>query len=226
MAAPSNEARRRGGRRARPGEIRIRHHAFGLNFIDVYQRTGLYQLRCRWRSAWKAPASSRRWARASRTCRRATARPMPASRPALLRGARDAGQDASCKLPDAIGFDTGAAMMLKGLTVQYLLKKTLPQGGLERGRLRPVPCRGRRRRPDRLPVGKALGLQLIGTAGSDAKCALAMEHGAAHAINYTHRRLRRARQGDHRRRGREGGLRLGRQGHLRDSRSTACARSA
>ena len=50
-----------------PGEIRIRHHACGLNFIDVYQRTGLYPnpLPLSW--AWKAPASSRRWARASRT---------------------------------------------------------------------------------------------------------------------------------------------------------------
>ena len=47
-----------------PGEIRIRHHACGLNFIDVYQRTGLYPLPMPLRSAWKAPASSRRWARA------------------------------------------------------------------------------------------------------------------------------------------------------------------
>jgi NADPH2:quinone reductase len=46
-----------------PGEIRIRHEACGLNFIDVYQRTGLYPLKCRMRWAWRPLASSRPWAR-------------------------------------------------------------------------------------------------------------------------------------------------------------------
>jgi NADPH2:quinone reductase len=88
------------------------------------------------------------------------------------------------KLPDSIAFDTGAAMMLKGLTAQYLLRKTLPQGGLQAGDhvlfhaaaggVGLIACQWAR----------ALGLQLIGTAGSDEKCALALEHGAAHAINY------------------------------------------
>jgi NADPH2:quinone reductase len=89
-----------------------------------------------------------------------------------------------CKLPDAIGFETGAAMMLKGLTAQYLLKKTLPVEGLQPGDhvLFHAAAGG---------VGliatqwaKALGLQLIGTAGSDAKCQLVRDNGAAHAINY------------------------------------------
>ena len=39
-----------------PGEMRIRHHAIGLNFIDVYQRSGVYRCRCRCRSATRAPA--------------------------------------------------------------------------------------------------------------------------------------------------------------------------
>ena len=51
-----------------------------------------------------------------------------------------------CKLPDAISFETGAAMMLKGLTAQYLLKKTLPAEGLQARRLHAVPRGGRRRR--------------------------------------------------------------------------------
>jgi len=90
-----------------------------------------------------------------------------------------------CRLPDAIDFDTGAAMMLKGLTAQYLLKRTLPQGGLQpgdfvlfhaaAGGVGLIACQW----------AKALGLQLIGTAGSDAKCRLALDHGAAHAINYS-----------------------------------------
>ena len=90
-----------------------------------------------------------------------------------------------CKLPDAISFDTGAAMMLKGLTAQYLLKRTLPQGGLQpgdyvlfhaaAGGVGLIACQWAR----------AMGLRLIGTAGSDAKCALALEHGATHVVNYT-----------------------------------------
>ena len=89
-----------------------------------------------------------------------------------------------CKLPDAIDFDTGAAMMLKGLTAQYLLKKTLPQGGLQAGDfvlfhavaggVGLIACQWAR----------ALGYQLIGTAGSDEKCALARDNGATHVINY------------------------------------------
>jgi NADPH2:quinone reductase len=75
-------------------------------------------------------------------------------------------------------------MMLKGLTAQYLLKRTLPQGGLQAGDfvlwhaaaggVGLIACQW----------AKALGLQLIGTAGSDEKCQLALQHGAAHAINY------------------------------------------
>ena len=89
-----------------------------------------------------------------------------------------------CVLPDAISFETGAAMMLKGLTAQYLLKKTLPVEGLKHGDyvlfhaaaggVGLIACQW----------AKALGLQLIGTAGSDEKCALALANGAVHAINY------------------------------------------
>jgi len=88
------------------------------------------------------------------------------------------------KLPDAISFETGAAMMLKGLTAQYLLRKTLPAEGLQpgdhvlfhaaAGGVGLIACQW----------AKALGLQLIGTAGTDEKCALAKAHGAAHVINY------------------------------------------
>ena len=75
-------------------------------------------------------------------------------------------------------------MMLKGLTAQYLLKKTLPQAGLKdgdfvlfhaaAGGVGLIACQW----------AKALDLQLIGTAGSDEKCALALANGASHAINY------------------------------------------
>jgi len=88
------------------------------------------------------------------------------------------------KLPDAIDFETGAAMMLKGLTVDYLLRRTLPVEGLApgdailfhaaAGGVGLIACQW----------AKALGLEMIGTAGSDEKCALAKEYGAAHMINY------------------------------------------
>src|SRR5207342_3731431 len=89
-----------------------------------------------------------------------------------------------CRLPDGIDFETGAAMMLKGLTAQYLLRKTRPVEGLQpgdfvlfhaaAGGVGLIACQW----------AKALGLQLIGTAGSAAKCQLAQRHGAAHTINY------------------------------------------
>ena len=75
-------------------------------------------------------------------------------------------------------------MMLKGLTAQYLLKKCRPVEGLDvgdfvlfhaaAGGVGLIACQW----------AKALGLRLIGTAGSDEKCALAKAHGAAHVINY------------------------------------------
>jgi NADPH2:quinone reductase len=88
------------------------------------------------------------------------------------------------KLPDAIPFDSGAAMMLKGLTAQYLLKKTLPQGGLHPGDYVLFHAAAGGVGLFACQWAKALGLRLIGTAGSDAKCALAIAHGAEHAINY------------------------------------------
>ncbi len=90
-----------------------------------------------------------------------------------------------CKLPDAIDFDTGAAMMLKGLTAQYLLKRTLPQGGLQPGDFVLFHAAAGGVGLIATQWARALGLQLIGTAGSDAKCALAKENGAAHTINYS-----------------------------------------
>lgn len=72
-----------------------------------------------------------------------------------------------CKLPDAISFDTGAAMMLKGLTAQYLLKKTLPQGGLNPGDFGPVHAAAGGVGLIACQWARALGLRLIGTAGSE-----------------------------------------------------------
>jgi len=89
-----------------------------------------------------------------------------------------------CKLPDAIDFDSGAAMMLKGMTAQFLLKRTLPQGGLQAGDFVLFHAAAGGVGLIACQWAKALGYQLIGTAGSDAKCELAKANGAAHVINY------------------------------------------
>jgi NADPH2:quinone reductase len=81
--------------------------------------------------------------------------------------------------------DTGAAMMLKGLTAQYLLKRTLPQGGLKAGDFILFHAAAGGVGLIACQWAKALGYQLIGTAGSDEKCALAKANGAAHVINYS-----------------------------------------
>jgi len=167
-----------------PGEIRIRHHACGLNFIDVYQRSGVYQLPMPLTLGMEA-AGVVEAVGSGVTHLKAGDRAAYASQPpGAYSTARVMPAKTVVKLPDAIDFDTGAGMMLKGLTAQYLLKKTLPQGGLKpgdfvlfhaaAGGVGLIACQWAR----------ALGLQLIGTAGSDEKCKLALEHGAAHAINY------------------------------------------
>ncbi len=167
-----------------PGEVRIRHHAIGLNYIDIYQRSGLYPMAMPLALGMEAAGvieavgagvdhlkEGDRAAYASHPpgsyC---TLRVLPATR--------------VVRLPEAIAFDTAAAMMLKGLTVQYLLRRTLPAEGLQpgdfvlfhaaAGGVGLIACQWAR----------ALGLRLIGTAGSDEKCALAAANGAAETINY------------------------------------------
>jgi NADPH2:quinone reductase len=165
-----------------PGQIRIRHAACGLNFIDVYQRSGLYPMALPAALGMEAAgiveavgegvAHLRPGDRAAYACQPpgayAEARVMPAAQ--------------VCPLPDAIGFETGAAMMLKGMTVQYLFHRTVPLKAGDwvlfhaaAGGVGLIACQWAR----------SEGINLIATAGSDAKCALALAHGATHAINYT-----------------------------------------
>ncbi|MFM1855094.1 MAG: hypothetical protein RLZ83_403 [Pseudomonadota bacterium] len=168
-----------------PGQVRIRHHACGLNFIDVYQRTGLYPnalpLTLGMEGAGVVEAVGEGVTHLKVGDRAAYASQPPGSYcEARVMPARTV-----CRLPDAIGFDTGAAMMLKGLTAQYLLKRSRPVEGLEpgdfvlfhaaAGGVGLIACQWAR----------ALGLRLIGTAGSAAKCQLALDHGAEVMIDYS-----------------------------------------
>ena len=167
-----------------PGEIRIRHHAIGLNFIDIYQRSGLYSnplpLSLGMEGAGIVEAVGEGVTHLSAGDRAAYASNPPGS----YCDARVMPAKCVVKLPDAISFETGAAMMLKGLTAQYLLKKTLPAGGLQKGDFVLFHAAAGGVGLIACQWARALGLQLIGTAGSDAKCELALEYGASHAINY------------------------------------------
>lgn len=167
-----------------PGEVRIRHHAIGLNFIDVYQRSGLYTLPLPLQLGMEGAGVVEAVGEGVTHLRPGDRAAYAANPPGSYCDVRVMPAMNVCHLPDAISFEEGAAMMLKGLTAQYLLKKCKPVEGLEpgdyvlfhaaAGGVGLIACQWAR----------ALGLQLIGTAGSDAKCALALANGAAHAINY------------------------------------------
>ena len=167
-----------------PGEVRIRHHAIGLNFIDVYHRTGLYPLSMPATIGMEGAGVIEAVGEGVTHLKVGDRAAYASNPPGAYCEVRVMPAKCVCKLPDAISFETGAAMMLKGLTAQYLLKKTRPVEGLQpgdhvlfhaaAGGVGLIACQW----------AKALGLQLIGTAGSDAKCQLALANGAAHAINY------------------------------------------
>ena len=167
-----------------PGEIRIRHHACGINFIDVYQRSGVYALPMPLTLGMEGAGVVEAVGAGVTHLKPGDRAAYAANPPGSYSLARVMAAKNVCKLPDAISFETGASMMLKGMTAQYLLRRTLPQEGLQAGDhvlfhaaaggVGLIACQWAR----------ALGLQLIGTAGSDEKCKLAKENGAAHVINY------------------------------------------
>lgn len=169
-----------------PGQIRIRHKAIGLNFTDVYMRSGVHpvkfdlplQLGMEAAGVVEAVGSGVEHLRVGDRAAYAT------HPPGSYCDARVMDAQNVCRLPDEISFETAAAMMLKGLTAQYLLKQSLPVGGLHAGDfvlfhaaaggVGLIVCQWARE----------LGLRLIATAGTDEKCRLAMENGAEFAINY------------------------------------------
>jgi NADPH2:quinone reductase len=164
-----------------PGEAQVRHAAVGLNFLDVYFRTGLYPQ--------ALPSGlGQEGAGTVEAVGEGVTHVKPGDRVAYAGGPNGAYAELRnmpaaklVKLPDAIGFDTGAAMMLQGLTVQYLLRRTFPLRGGETilfhaaaGGVGLIACQW----------AKALGVTVIGTVGSDQKAKLAKDHGCAHVINY------------------------------------------
>jgi len=167
-----------------PGEIRIRHHAVGLNFIDVYQRSGLYQLPMPLQLGMEAAGVVEAVGEGVTHLQVGDRAAYASQPPGSYCDLRVMPAKCVCKLPAAISFETGAAMMLKGLTAQYLLKRSLPQGGLQAGDFVLFHAAAGGVGLIACQWARALGLQLIGTAGSQAKCALAQANGAAFVVNY------------------------------------------
>jgi NADPH2:quinone reductase len=167
-----------------PGQIRIRHHAIGLNFIDVYQRSGLYPLPLPLALGMEGAGVVEAVGAGVTHLQPGDRAAYASNPPGSYAQARVMPALTVCKLPDAISFETGAAMMLKGLTAQYLLRKTLPAQGLQAGD--PVLWHAAAGGVGLIACqwARALGLRLIATAGSAEKCQLALDNGAAHAINY------------------------------------------
>jgi NADPH:quinone reductase len=167
------------------GEIRIRHKAVGLNFIDVYHRTGMYPLAMPAALGMEASGIVEAVGPGVTHLKAGDRAAYASQPPGSYCEVRVMPAKTVCKLPDAIDFETGAAMMLKGLTAQYLLKRAQPQGGLKEGDFVVFHAAAGGVGLIACQWARSMGLQLIGTAGSEAKCALAKEHGAAHMIDYT-----------------------------------------
>lgn len=165
-----------------PGEIKLRQHAVGINYIDVYFRTGQYPVPSLPFTPGNEGAGEiialgrgvKGFAVGERVAYAGTLGGYAEERlidPKFL-----------VKLPPKISYETGAAMMLKGLTAQYLLRRTfrVKKGDTilvhaAAGGVGLILCQWAR----------ALGVTVIGTVGSEAKAALAKKAGAKHVINYT-----------------------------------------
>lgn len=164
-----------------PGEALVRHEAVGLNFIDTYHRSGLYP------TALPSPLGGE-GAGVVEAVGEGVTEVAVGDRVAYATGglgayatARLIGAGHLVRLPEGVSFEDAAAVMLKGLTVQYLFRRTVHVGPettvlfhAAAGGVGLIACQWAR----------SEGIRLIGTAGSPEKCALALENGATDAIDY------------------------------------------
>ena len=163
------------------GQVRIRHTAIGVNFVDTYQRSGLYPMQLP-AVAGNEAAGVVDAVGAGVTDLKAGDRVAYTGLPGSYCEMRLVPADRMVKLPQGISDEQAASMMLKGLTVHYLIHTTYPVKKGETvlwhaaaGGVGLIACQWL----------KALGVVTIGTAGSDEKTALAKAHGAAHVVNYS-----------------------------------------
>lgn len=161
-----------------PGEVRVRNTAIGLNFIDTYQRSGLYPMplpfTCGSEGAGVVEAVGPKVKGLKKGDRVAYANPIGAYAEVLLRPA-----EKLVKIPAGVSDQTAAAMMLKGMTAWYLLRRTYKVKAGDTilvhaaaGGVGQILCQW----------GKHLGAMVIGTVGSEGKVAAAKKAGAKHVI--------------------------------------------
>lgn len=161
------------------GEVRVRHTAVGVNFIDTYHRSGLYKLPLP--SGLGSEAAGRVDALGDGvTSLKKGDRVAYAGALGAYAQANNVPADKLVKLPDGVSDEAAAAAMLKGMTAQYLLMRTYAVNPGEMilwhaaaGGVGTIAAQW----------AKHLGAHVIGTVGSDDKIALAKENGCAHVIN-------------------------------------------
>lgn len=164
-----------------PGEIRISHKACGLNYIDVYQRSGLYPLTLPHALGMEAAGIVEAVGEGVTHLKEGDRAAYAAQPPGAYCEARVMPAAQVCPLPDGVSFEDAASIMLQGLTVEYLFHRVWPlEKGAEvlfhaaAGGVGLLACQW----------AKSEGIRLIGTAGTDEKCKLALDMGAAECINY------------------------------------------
>jgi len=164
-----------------PGQVRVRHTAIGVNFVDVYQRSGLYPMQLP-QVAGNEGAGVVEALGAGVQGLKVGDRVTYTGLVGAYCETRLVPAERLVKLPQRISDEQAASMLLKGLTVHYLIFTTYPVKRGETvlwhaaaGGVGTIACQWL----------KALGVTVIGTAGSEEKCALAKAHGATHVINYS-----------------------------------------
>ncbi|MEI9885573.1 MAG: quinone oxidoreductase [Rhizomicrobium sp.] len=162
-----------------PGQVRVKHTVIGVNFIDTYQRSGLYKLPLPSGLGSEA-AGTVEAVGAGVTALKAGDRVAYAGSMGAYAEANNVPADRLVKIPAGVSDETAAAAMLKGMTAQYLLKRTYPVKAGQTVLLHAAAG----------GVGliagqwaKHLGVTVIGTVGAQDKIALAQENGAAHVLN-------------------------------------------
>lgn len=163
------------------GQIKLKQHAIGVNYIDVYLRTGLYPQPTSPFIPGMEGAGEVMAVGAGVTDLKVGDRVAYAGPAGGYASERLIAADRVVKIPDSIDYKTAASMMLQGMTVQYLIRRTYKVGPgttclwhAAAGGVGLIACQW----------VKHLGGTLIGTAGGPEKCKLALDHGAAHCIDY------------------------------------------
>jgi NADPH2:quinone reductase len=164
-----------------PGQARVRHTAIGVNFVDTYQRSGLYPMQLP-QVAGNEGAGVVEAVGPNVTDVKKGDRVAYTGLPGSYCEVRIVPADRLVKIPDGITDEQAASMMLKGLTVHYLIHTTYPvkRGDTvlwhaAAGGVGLIACQWL----------KTLGVTTIGTVGSEEKAKLAKDHGAEHVINYS-----------------------------------------